>query len=211
MSKVCPRCGANSNEKSFVGSFCESCASVNIRLGTPAKIELKECKICGKVWLREWAAKTRGALEEFIISKCRGEFANAHAKEITDEKAAIVFVVKKNNSFVEMTRNIPLEFRVIVCPECSKESGGYYEAIIQLRGEQEKAERLKNKLEKLLENKTFISKVVEDKNGLDVYVGSRRAVGETLAELDIRSTVSRKLFGIREGKRIYRTTYCVRV
>ncbi len=211
MAKTCPKCGASSKERRFAGSFCESCASEKVKIKTPDKLEFKECKMCKKIWIREWTNKSKKALEEFILSKCKGDFTSSRVKEMDEYKAEIAFIIKKDSSFLEVTKTIPLVFSIVVCPECNKESGGYYEAIIQLRGSEEGIARMMKKIERELQNKTFITKIVEDKNGIDIYIGNRRAVGETLAELDIRSTVSRKLFGIREGTRIYRTTYCVRV
>lgn len=210
MKKICPKCGTNSTERKFAGSFCEECAAGKTSIETPAKLEFKECKKCGRVWLREWTQKTTKALEEYIVSKCRGEHTNAHAK-ITSENAEIVFIVKKDDSILETTRNIPLKFEQIMCLDCSRESGGYFEAIIQIRGSKENAERARKKIERQLARTTFISKTKENKSGYDVYVGNSKATGAALASLELSPTKAYKLFGVKEGKKIYRTTYCVRV
>ncbi|MBI5159376.1 hypothetical protein HY992_04610 [Candidatus Micrarchaeota archaeon] len=210
MKKICPKCGADSEERKFAGSFCEDCASGKASIQTPAKIEFKECKMCGRIWLREWTQKTTKALEEYIISKCKGEHANAHAK-ITSENAEVTFIVKKNDSLLETTRNIPIEFENTMCLDCSRESGGYFEAIIQIRGSKENAERTLKKIERQLTRNTFIAKTKESKGGYDMYAGNSKAAGEALNSLELSPTKAYKLFGVKEGKKIYRTTYCVRV
>jgi NMD protein affecting ribosome stability and mRNA decay len=92
-------------------------------------------------------------------------------------------------------------------------SGGYFEAIVQLRGEnRERLRQFGASLEKRLSEKTFVSKVDEKKEGIDLYIGSSKAVVADFSNRGIKALISRKLFGKdKEGRTTYRTTFLVRL
>jgi NMD protein affecting ribosome stability and mRNA decay len=96
-----------------------------------------------------------------------------------------------------------------ICDDCSKASSGYYEAIIQVRGKN--VQRWAEKIMRELKSRTFVSKYMKLDEGIDIYVGSRKEAAETLAILKRKPTISDKLYGVKDGRRVYRRTYCVRV
>ena len=210
MDKICPRCGASSAEKKFHGSFCVNCSVERIEIQVPSKIVFERCKSCGKIWLRDWVEEDRGELEKFIISKCKGDFERARLERIDEEHAELVFVVHQGD-FFEVRRSLLVEFKPVTCKECSRQHGGYYEAILQVRGKPEKVQGALKKLNRLLKRDTFIVREEELKEGVDLYVGSRQALSHALAHYNYKPTVSNKLAGLKEGKKLYRTTFCVRV
>jgi len=112
-----------------------------------------------------------------------------------------------------------------VCVKCTREAGGYYEAIVQIRADERKIddEELKivtkiidNVLMKEKENpKAFISKIVERKEGIDYYFGDRN-IGRKIArmivnELGGKIIESKKIHTRRDGQDVYRFTYAVRL
>jgi NMD protein affecting ribosome stability and mRNA decay len=99
-----------------------------------------------------------------------------------------------------------------LCPECRLQSGGYHEAVIQFRGPREKAVRLAQKAVKKIGAKTGITSLKEDKHGADVLVVRKRPAIEFVQSLGKDFKQTRKLVTqTRDGKRVYRTTLCVRL
>ena len=209
MDKICPRCGTTSSQRKFAGTFCVDCYSSRVKLEIPKKITLKQCRTCAKVWARRWIRPEDSAIAAFIISKCKGPFSNARV--ILGERPRLTFIVEVQGSFIELNREFELAFESVQCPVCSRLTGGYYEAIVQLRGEAERMPRIRKRLERKLGKKTAVSKVEELREGVDLYMVSKKETAEALSELGLTFTISNKLFGVRDGQRVYRTTFCVRL
>jgi len=126
---------------------------------------------------------------------------------------------------VEFSRGIKFNVNKELCWRCRRESGGYYESIIQLRADGRKvledeidsARRLiEEEIYSESENpKAFISKVVERKEGIDFYLGSKeigRKVSRKIAsEFGGKIKESKKIFGREDGREIHRFTYLVRL
>lgn len=204
---VCPKCGRTSDKVQFIEAFCIDCYPVNIKI--PKKIEIEQCKSCQKVRLKgEWTPYSRRKIADYVAGKCRGDFVSA---EYDHEKGTITFTISKDGSEAEVERSVDVEIKTVMCRNCSRISGGYFEGIIQLRGDSKKVERYAKKLIQSLEKKTFITKTEEKDGGLDLYVGKSKAVVELLSELRIKALMTRKLVGRIEGRRLYRTTFLIRL
>ncbi len=199
---ICPKCGKSDKEVKFVEAFCIDCYPFNLKL--PDRIVIEFCKRCNRIRLKgEWVPYSRKKLEEHIASKARGEFESV---SYDSEKGEMVFAVKGT----EIRRPFEFEKRIVICPDCSKVAGGYYESIIQLRGDERKVAKYAKILTKMLGRKTFITKSEEKHGGVDIYAGSTRVVLEAVAELGLKRKITRKLVGTKEGRRAYRTTFSIR-
>ncbi len=210
MDKVCPACGAKSSEKKFVGDFCTQCYSSRIPLEVPRVISVLQCTACGKIKDgKEWVHGNERNIEKQVLSKVRGKVSNARVE--LEPVPRIVFLVDVGDSFLEVVRKFELRREGSVCTNCSRKTSGYFEAIVQLRGDFDTIGKTLGKLERKLEKSTTISRLEELREGVDLYVVSKKATGEALSELGLHFTTSNKLFGVRDGQRIYRTTFCVRV
>ena len=214
MKKICPRCGASSDEKKFIGLFCEDCYSERLDVGIERKISYEVCKICGKMRSgKEWVPFTPKILEKQLIHALTGTYDNVRfvIPDSGEGTGQVVFLIRAGDEFVEVVKQFELVKRPTICEMDSRASGGYFEAIIQVRClDPEKTERLAKKLAQELERKTFIAKAVASAYGIDLYVGSNKAVMELLERLGIKATKTAKLHGVKDGQRIYRNTYCVR-
>lgn len=126
-------------------------------------------------------------------------------------------------------QDLETEVRVVreSCDMCSRISGGYFEAILQIRasnrtpGEAEKQEciniangvleRLRNKGDRL----AFISSSLEMKEGTDLYIGSSNAARHICKEITslLGGTFSESatLQGRKDGKDMYRITFSLRL
>ena len=207
MKLICPKCGATNDEISFSGPFCVKCKPVNI--SCPKRMEFMRCSKCKKTRMKgNWINADEAKVSEAVISKCKGEFVRGSYS--MHEQEATFFVGDKERLFPV---KIPINVRIVrnICPHCSRQSGGYFEAIIQLRGPISKINRHDRMFRKILLKKTFVTKEVERKEGLDLYIGNSKAVVEMLSELGIKAKISKTLAGEKEGQRVYRTTFLVRL
>ncbi|MFQ5406684.1 MAG: NMD3-related protein, partial [Candidatus Micrarchaeia archaeon] len=122
------------------------------------------------------------------------------------------FHLKINGKEIEKKTQVVLLLKKSSCSACLRKSSGYFEAIIQLRGNSLKVARARQDLQKAVKRfKSFINKTDEKKEGIDLFIESRQAAHEALGCLKLKYATSRKQSGMREGKKLYRTTYCVRL
>ena len=54
------------------------------------------------------------------------------------DNGVVKFLIVKGDNRIEAERFVRLDKNVTTCPRCSRISGGYFEAIIQLRGDPKK-------------------------------------------------------------------------
>jgi nonsense-mediated mRNA decay protein 3 len=207
MSIICPKCGRDESKVRFIDAFCVDCYP--IRVEAPTKFGFKLCKSCGMMFLKgEWMPYNAKKVEKQIASKCKGDFTDA---TYDMDRQAVKFLIVKGDNKIETERFVRLDKTVTTCPRCSRISGGYFEAIIQIRGEQNKAQKLAATMIKRLEKLTFIAKTDEKDEGVDIYIGDSKAAVSLMAEMGYRTLITKKLVGQDEGKQLYRTTFLVRL
>ncbi len=161
---ICPKCGNNSDTEKFIGTFCINCAAPRIKLKYPKEISIEECKHCTRIKIKGIWVKGHQPLGDYITSKCKGEFSRVVYDE---ENEQLVFYINKEGNSIRITKYMDLEKTITTCIDCSRLSGGYYESIIQLRGEKVKVEKYAHKLAKEFGIKLL--RMEETKGGIDVY------------------------------------------
>lgn len=205
---ICPKCGASSDSKEFIDAFCTGCFEFRVKL--PKSVALPQCTRCKKIRIKtEWKSAGPKAISEHVASKCRGDFTSVYFDMGTN---TAVFTLERNGRKAELRKQVNFELQPTICTSCSRASGGYYEAILQIRGEHRRVESKGKKLVDSLSRKTFVSKIEEMHGGLDIYAGSTKTVFETLQKMGLKpSSIARKLSGRKEGKKLYRTSFAIRV
>jgi nonsense-mediated mRNA decay protein 3 len=120
-----------------------------------------------------------------------------------------------------------IRLRKTVCEVCSRQFGGYHEAIIQVRTEKRKFSKeelinIKATVETIIENMQgkgnrtlFIADIAEEHGGLDFYISDKNAA------FNISKMLLNKYGGIikqsstntgmKDSKQIYKMTYLVRI
>ncbi|HID73314.1 TPA: hypothetical protein EYP38_05215 [Candidatus Micrarchaeota archaeon] len=206
---ICPKCGKTSDKVKFIEAFCVECYPMNVRV-PEKKISVQVCKHCNKMFLKgEWLRFSERKIEEHVVSKCRGEF---DAAEYSLEYGIVTFTIRKRGSEITVDRPFEVEILTVTCPSCSRMSGGYFEAVVQLRGKENRVEKYRKLFERRMEKRTFISKEKPQKEGIDLYIGSTKAVLELVHELGFDAKITRKLVGVKaDGKKAYRTTFAIRL
>ncbi|NUN11866.1 hypothetical protein HUU53_04465, partial [Candidatus Micrarchaeota archaeon] len=155
---------------------------------------------------------------EFIRKKIKSihEISKVKIASILEDKKRvyleIIVFLDVDGNVIEKQLSFDLPLEKQLCEECLLHKGSYHEAILQIRGEREKAEKLAAKLIAQLEKKTFIVKSEFKKEGVDIQIGRKRALVEMLSKLGMAYTTSNKLVGAtRDGRKQLRLTACIRL
>lgn len=207
MAQICPKCGKSEVEFAANLNICKKCFKPEFKL--PKKLEYEICSMCNKLKHGKWIVFTKQNLLNFLKT-------HIGVKNITIEQLDIqtnMIVVAKEIGGLKYfhTSYIELIAKKSLCNDCSKKSGGYFEAIIQLRGtNQAKIESVLKRLITYINRKSFISRIEDIHGGKNLYCGSKAVVFNALHELKLKFKTSRTLYGKKDGQEVYRTTFAVK-
>ncbi len=232
-SRFCPKCGKKTDE--LFDSLCKECFTKEIRLIDVEKFGIRVCvcENCGGYF--KGKGKERTSIEEAVVDSVRKEIRKRYGceckvevaelgKEIkADENKASVFLDVKaemEGVKIEESGEIEVIFKKETCDRCSKIAGGYYEGIVQIRAEDriptdEELAIAEELAYSLLGEADFVSEERMLKEGLDIYVSSmecgRRISRWIVNKLGGSFSESRKLYGRKDGRNIYRVSFSVRL
>src|SRR3989338_327609 len=207
MKRICPRCGKSSHDAEFVGEFCASCYPVEIKC--PSMVEVAKCSRCERLLgPRGWVKEGQFDFDLLIKRNCKGKFIEVKFDPVG---GLAVFWVKAGSGETKVERKVELRVQKGICSDCTRRTGGYFEGNIQIRGEERKVQKFAMKIANELEKKSFIAKIEELKEGIDIYFGNRVAAIDALNEFGLSYYRTEKLAGERNGRRLYRTTLLVRL
>lgn len=201
MPRFCPMCGKSDLQVPFYGELCTECARSHIEPLPPVRISL--CSKCGALIDKARKKKTASFEEEvarILRLKQKNPLFDAAKSEISYDTPT-----------GRMAQSVLLLTDKSMCVDCGRAGSQYFEAIIQLRGPENKVHRMAGMMTKRLEQATFIPKIEELKEGLDIYCGSRNEAIAALNVFELGFLRTEKLAGERDGKRLYRTTLLVRL
>jgi NMD protein affecting ribosome stability and mRNA decay len=203
MEKICPKCGASSNDVTFNGSFCFNCyKDSNKPVELPPKITIYTCRECGAQRFRSWEEES---LEGSILSALKDKKLGYPEIEILEHEVK----VKYENYAEEISIN--LIRKNSICDTCMRRNSNYYEAIIQIRGDEyTQNDEFINGLVNALEKASFISNIVHLKEGIDLYVGDKMVARSVISSMRLKAKVTYTLYSEKDSKRIYRTTFLIR-
>lgn len=207
MERICPRCGKSSKEAEFAGEFCTGCYPVEIKC--PHSVEVARCSRCERLLgPKGWVKEGEFDFDLLLKRNCKGKFDSVKFDAVG---GIAVFWVRVGKEQMKIEKKVELRVQKGICTDCTRKTGGYFEGNIQLRGEEKKVQRFAIKIANELEKKSFIAKIEELKEGIDIYFGNRNAAIEALNKFSLPYYRTEKLAGERNGKRLYRTTLLVRL
>lgn len=234
---TCPRCGRECDK--LFDSVCKDCFFETFKLiELPHVLHVRICSACGAYFHRSrW--ENVGNTEDVVLRAVENAlFIHSEAgdvevyfepREITPYiyhvRAEVDAVVREEPVHAEAETEVRIQRTA--CDMCSRESGGYFEAIIQIRAAgrfptedenkrcmaiaREAMESMRKKGDRL----AFISEVLEQKEGVDLYMGSMNASRQVCrlitSELGGSFSESPTLVGMKDGKNVYRVTFSVRL
>ena len=234
MTMECIECGLKEGEHE---SLCGKCyARYYATITVPEYVDLIICPHCGALKKKEhWL--NMDDVEEAVEAGVRGapEFGSKVESadvdiEVTEDNPAVFRVLFKASLLLDgvvARREAESIARVspLVCDVCSRRHGGYYESIVQIRGQanlsKERLENLSDTVLSLMDSigssnrQVFLAKYEARHGGLDFYISTIDA-GKHLAREMSRKTgahlkESGKLVGRKDGRDLYRITYSVRL
>jgi len=234
---TCPKCGI---ECSTLFNFvCRDCFFETFKLiELPLILHVSICSNCGAHFHKSrW--ENIGNIECVLLSAVENVLLiHTEAKDVKvylepKEITPYVYIVRVevdamvNEELVHAAGETEVRIQRKACDTCSRESGGYFEAIIQIRAvgrfpSEEEKRRCSTISRKFIENNqkkgdrlAFISQTRDTREGLDLYIGSTTVSRQTCrlitSILGGRFAESPTLIGMRDGKNIYRITFAIRL
>ncbi|MFQ5907364.1 MAG: NMD3-related protein [Thermoplasmata archaeon] len=230
MRSFCVECGT---EGPVYEGLCANCLPQKRTLvDLPQVLELQRCVHCGRFHVpRGWEEADLEEALQRTIEKAAKVPRDVRAHRVLlhmdlrhpDEVGLrLTHRVELPGLSAEQIGDARVRLRRSTCPDCAKQHGQYYEAILQIRAvERPVAKREVKAVRGLVEARTrtdprlFVAREEAVHGGVDFYLSSNRAAKALAqrikAQLGGRVSSSPKLHGRRGGRDIYRVTYAVRL
>ncbi len=211
MPIYCPTCNRSSDDCLFVGEFCEFCTAGKLGKKLPKSIKVFQCRFCkrvkvGKGWMEPGNEKR--VLGKAIMHEIGGGFEVGILEFGRNGIAECTITKKMDEGDVKFEAEIEIKRFHETCQRCFRISSGYYQGIVQLRGDREKMNRMMAKLSRYLERRGgYITKAEDVTNGMDIYVSDKEAANNFFMDHDLKPLKSFRLWGMKKGKKVYRNTY----
>jgi nonsense-mediated mRNA decay protein 3 len=212
----CIKCGKKAN----IGVFCDSCFLQQNELFKISNLKIFLCD-CGSYFgpSKKWQKWDRGE-EELLKHLIKNHIKTENKILKTDVKLKQIgnryMVTVRCIGFVPPSKKEKTEKKEIMidvkrrkCENCSKILGGYYEAVLQVRGP--KWETILREISE--KEKEDISLMEKTKNGYDVKFLKKNTADKIAMRLKKKGfslKVSYKLVGEKKSKKLYRNFYSVR-
>lgn len=211
MVRICPACGKKESDVQFVGLFCIDCKLKRSKIEMP-KVSIKVCKDCGKMRMHAWIEKDYNVVEKLVLGRIKGEFEGLEVlNRLSEENNFIeVKVIFQKMPEVSKVYRINVNFSKDLCVNCLKKRSHYYNVTIQTRGEH--SEQIAHRIIGAINNEDpmQLSKTLEVKTGWDIFVKDRNVSQQIIKKMGYKPTVSFHLQSERDGKKLYRTVFCIR-
>jgi len=215
--KFCPKCGKKTDL--LFDGLCEECLSEDAnRVDIPRKVEVKVCRICGKKMRNEWKEEN---IEDTVKKSLEEERGLKKVEVVSDEDGSMEVEASMSveGVTIEDSETVDVVEKKTVCENCKKASVGYFEAVVQIRFQDERAGEVLDTCRKIINSrskgKPTVSKIEERKGGLDLYISSNSDAKYIARKLADRYRSERKnsktLRGLVDGHKSYRSTYLIRI
>ena len=174
MPKFCPTCGNSSADIRFFGNFCEKCAKGKFLSGLPKTVEIQVCKRCGKIKAGGSFVPPNGHNIELAI-KPQMQKHTIHLIDYDNSSAKLDVTADTEYGDLSVELSVEIEQRKALCEMCYKKACNYYEAVIQLRGNNYKIARFIERITRFFDvNNEFITKIERADDGSNLYLSNKR-------------------------------------
>jgi nonsense-mediated mRNA decay protein 3 len=232
----CVECG--NDIPIFRNGVCLSCYLKATQFSKgPAIIDIIMCPRCScykhkNIWVSEEPFDDilkRFVKEAFTINpELKDVEIQTQCKEQERIRSCVVLISGSlEGQRITEQHSLTVRIRHTTCEVCSREAGGYYEAILQIRAEQRtftnaELETLRCAVETMVEDfqasgkrGLFIADIAQKREGLDFFLsekGTALSIGKKIQEQfggDFKQSASSA--GMKDSRQMYRMTYLVRI
>ena len=213
MAIHCPICNKSSDDIRFIGEFCEDCTISALKRKMPNNAEVYQCKSCERIRVgMDNFQLTKSALTAALKTAIKVHGCDFKVVSYNKTDAVLRFKCSVEGGNVEFNDNINLLIRKWMCKDCVRKVSGYYEALVQLRGDTFLVERMLKKLETYVKkNNAFVAKTEKINSGYDLYISDKKMVSYFFALYKLKPERSYTLYGMKKGKKLYRHIYSLRL
>jgi nonsense-mediated mRNA decay protein 3 len=235
--EFCVVCGRT--DRPLTEGVCADCAADRTTLASaPERVEVVICPHCGarrkgRLWEREGGPPqlTAADLTPFVSVPAEAGLRSVEWEELQATATVREFRGHARVGYrgIERTVDVPLSVRLVrqTCTDCSRRSGRYYTALLQLRGPpdrrivrpRELRERLERRWDELVREarpdwRAAVSWREERPEGWDCYftdtLAARAMARLAKQRFGAALTESASLVGRKNGEDLYRVTFCLR-
>lgn len=225
MKQFCPKCGTSIDTPLGPKGLCKNCYRERHDLvELPDEIRFDQCSQCNDYKIQNTWNEFTG-VQDMIF-----DLLKPHEEEDIEMSASfqstgetytvhVIMIDEIDGKQVEQTQKVQLVPEKTQCPTCARFHGGYFEAIVQLRGaisEDQFGTLMDAAADLTNEDKNhFISNVEERDGGYDIYTSSKtmakRLVDQLQEHTSVDITRSRERIGEKDGEPVFRTVISARV
>ena len=232
----CPKCGGPTENE----GICNTCLAESIEwIVAEPRVVCAYCPTCGSVKQgNTWSDTTRERqvlAEELALGalSVHHDVQDLHLTVESHEPSPnrTKCIIHAEGTLYGVPKTARLEVLIAwkkeQCDRCNRLSGNYYEGVIQVRAtdrtpdihERARVEAIATNIEESLleagDRLSFVSRIDDTRDGVDIVISSHH-IGDMITkqvttELGGKTTRHPKLFGERDGKKLYRITYLVRL
>ncbi|QQG39773.1 MAG: 60S ribosomal export protein NMD3 [Candidatus Aenigmatarchaeota archaeon] len=223
LQQFCPKCGKRVDD--LVEGLCESCHNLGKKLvDAPERVSVVTCPSCNRMLVKnEW---TRAPADPVLTTIKDSLRVNGQAKLELDFKGnrATLTADGSIEGYSEPRHEsyeIAIKHAKRLCDDCVRARGGYYEAIVQIRSEDERnVKRVALLIEEVVEHPRgkywFVAKMSRVRGGVDIRLGSKAMLSPLKRRLKedfgaLETKMSHELYGHVGGRVVYRDIMLVRV
>ena len=213
MIKHCPTCDRTSDKVHFIGEFCEVCVTDKLKKSIPNSVDISYCKRCGRIRIPgRHAAIDRITLMNAIVMGLPSTKAEIDVLSFDEKTAKVEFMINIDGNYAKFIKELDLRMKHAICRDCMRKSSGYFEATVQLRGNDEVIQKIIKKLTVFLDDReAFVTKAEKVQGGWDIYTSDKKLTQGFFRLHELKPKRSATLFTIKDGKELYRDTYALRV
>lgn len=186
----CYICGENEWKE---GLCKEHYSEKLFKIKIPSKVEIIKCSKCDMIKLRhKWQEIFEEDYLEAILKKREYDLK---IKRVGVDKKDIIFRIIVSKKGLEKEKELIVHLNRLVCGVCGRRLGGYYEGIIQVRGNfsEKMLKIIAGEIKKHGKKDRFgFYRTVKVKGGVDFYIGSKSIVNKVAKFLSNNYKISQK-------------------
>jgi NMD protein affecting ribosome stability and mRNA decay len=177
----------------------------------PDSITIYTCRFCGRVKaIGDYEEPSKKSIAEAVSHQFKLDDCIIEVEEYDLERKRATIALHCLNDELSFDKRIRLKVEHQTCQLCYRKRSGYYEAVVQIRGESAQVSKALERLEHYLgKHGAFIAKIENVKHGVDVYASDKLVVNGFFAYYRLKPKKSYELYGLKRGKKVYRNIYAL--